>query len=136
MTLEPWDPWSELERARSEADRMLGAFLEKLRKALPGEAIAFVPVLDLVETPLEFRLYVSVPGIVEDDVDLTLEEGWLIIRGEREAPFDSSARRLLAEWKYGFFERRVRLPAAADSEAISAGFDAGVLSVIIPKKRS
>ena len=115
MDLEPWDPWSELERVRDEADRLVDSVLEKLRKAQPGDEIAFVPAMDLVETPSEYRAYLAVPGVVEEDIDLAVEGGWLIVRGERESPFDlHSANRLRSEWSYGFFERRLRLPADVD----------------------
>jgi HSP20 family protein len=136
MNLEPWDPWSEMERVRAEADRMLASFLDKMRQALPGVDLAFVPPLDMVETPSEYRLYVSVPGIVEEDIDLSVEGDWLIVRGERDAPFDPErVQRLQTEWKYGVFERRIRFPADVDRDKISATCESGVLTIRAPKKQ-
>lgn len=137
MNLEPWDPWGELDRARAEADRLVASVLEKLRKALPGEEIAFAPAMDVVETAQEYRIYLQVPGVVEEDIDLAVENSWLVVRGERESPFDfERARRLCSEWRYGYFERRFRLPGEVERDRIVAALDSGVLTIRAPKRKA
>jgi HSP20 family protein len=137
MDLEPWDPWSELEQARAKAERLVASVLEKLRKALPGEELAFVPATDVVETPTEYRMYLAVPGVVEEDIDLAVEGSWLVVRGERESPFDPQrANRLCSEWSYGFFERRFELPPEVDRDGMVATVDGGVLAIRVPKKQA
>lgn len=137
MDLKPWDPWKELERIQLELDSQLGSVLEKLRSSVPGKPIAFVPVLDIVETSGEYRLYLSIPGMVEEDIDITLEGSELILRGEREPLYDLSAVVVhQRQWKHGFFERRVQLPGAIAADDIQATYEAGVLTVIVPRKES
>lgn len=134
MDLKPWNPWQELERVQSEIDGLLAAVLKKLGPVPPGRFISFVPVTDIVEDEAEYRLYLSLPGLVEEDIDLTLEGEILIVRGEREAPYDSAHVRVhQGSWKYGYFERRVQLPRRVDAEAIHASYDSGVLTIRIPK---
>lgn len=137
MDLTPWNPWNEIARAREEAERLFDAALEKLRRSLPGSPISFVPPVDLVEGPDEYRLYVAIPGAVEEDLDIAVEGDVLIIRGELERPY--SARGVLVreqEWRYGYFERRVQMPRPLAEDEIRASYEGGVLTISIPKARS
>jgi HSP20 family protein len=134
MALEAWNPWKELERVQAEMDEHFRSVLEKIRKAAPGKPLAFVPAIDVVETVDEYQIIVSLPGMVEEDIDITLLGRELIIRGEREPPYDSSRAKVhMGQWKYGFFERRVELPETVNGEAIRASYDGGALTVRIPK---
>jgi HSP20 family protein len=134
--LEPWNPWQEFQEVEKEADRLFDAALARLRHALPGREIAFVPVVDIVESAEEYRFYLSLPGVVEEDIDISVEGQVLIIRGEREAPYDvQQVDSHLRRWKYGYFERRVEMPFKLESDAISASYDAGVLTVKVAKSQ-
>ncbi len=135
MDLTPWNPWKEIERVQREAEQILNCVLEKLGRVVPGPAPAFIPVMDVVETEEEYRLYVSLPGMIEEDVDITLEGNTLIVRGEREAPYDTQRVTVhLRQWRYGYFERRVQLPHVLEVDAIHAVYDAGVLTIRLPKE--
>jgi HSP20 family protein len=93
-------------------------------------------VADVVETAEEYWLYLSLPGVVEEDIDITIDGQVLIIRGEREAPFDErQVVSHLRQWKYGYFERRVEIPGRLESDAIHASYDAGVLTVRISRSQ-
>jgi HSP20 family protein len=134
MELRPWNPWQELERVEEEIDSLLGSVLAKIRRSVPGKAIAFVPPTDITEAPGEYRLYFSLPGMVEEDIDITLDGNILILRGEREPPYDPEQTTFhQRQWKYGYFERRVELPGKVDTDAIQATYDAGVLTVRVRK---
>lgn len=135
MNLNRWDPWQELERLRTETDRLWDAFLEKLTRAhAEAERIAFLPDVDFVETTREYRLYLSVPGLVEEDIDLAISERSLTVRGERQPPYDPAhSRRRLGEWRYGYFERRFQFANPIQTDAVRANYDAGVLTIVMPK---
>lgn len=134
MDLEPWNPWQELERVQSEIDGLLASALRKIGSMVPGRMLSFVPATDIVESGDEYLLYMSLPGLVEEDMDLTFEGDVLIVRGERLAPYDSAHVTVhQSRWKYGYFERRVQLPQKVDANAIQASYEAGVLTVRIPK---
>lgn len=133
MPLTPWDPWKEWARLRAETDRLWDQFLEKLTHAEAGH-IDFLPDVDFVETRREYRLYVSVPGFVEEDIDLVFGERSLTVRGERQPPYDSShTRRQLSEWRYGYFERRFEFAHPVRPDAARADYEAGVLTIVLPK---
>lgn len=134
MDLTPWNPWKELERVQREAEQLFNRVLEKLRHVVPGPPPAFVPVVDIIETDEEYRLHLSLPGMVEEDVDITLEGKVLIVRGERDAPYDPQGVTVhLRQWRYGYFERRIQLPQVLEPEAIRAAYDAGVLTIRLPR---
>jgi HSP20 family protein len=134
LDLTPWNPWQELERVQGQVDDLLASVLAKLRNVVPGKEIAFVPATDIIELAEEYRLYFSLPGLVEEDIDIALESDVLIVRGEREAPYGGDQVAVhQAQWKYGYFERRIQLPRRVDGDSIQASYDAGVLTIRVPK---
>ena len=68
----------------------------------------------------------------EKDVDITLHNGILTIRGERQSASDDRHRRV-SERYYGQFERRIVLPAEVEGDKVTASFHKGVLTVTLPK---
>lgn len=134
MDLKPWNPWKEVARAEEEASRLLDAALAKLRSSLPGNPIAFVPPVDIVEGDDEYRVYVALPGAVEEDVDIAVERDVLVVRGELEPPYSPRGVTVHErQWRYGYFERRIRLPRAVGVEEIRASYEDGVLAIFVPK---
>jgi HSP20 family protein len=135
MNLIQWDPGTALQRLRADTDRLWDEYLDKLRRnESDRNPIAFLPDVDFVETGREFRLYLSIPGLIEEDIDLMVDQQILTIRGERQPPYDPSlARSRLREWRYGFFERRIELPHPIQTGALRATYDAGVLTIVVPK---
>ena len=134
MKVTRWDPWRDVAELRAATDRLLEAFLEKLN--VSGgleEKIDFLPDVDVIESPTEFRVYLSVPGMVEEDMELIVDEQTLTIRGERQPPYDPDLNRCQCEWRYGFFERRLTLAGLVRPDQVRAYFDNGVLSIFLPK---
>ncbi len=100
----------------------------------PVTAGAFAPALDVREDSDNFTLYVELPGVAPDDVDITLEDSVLTIAGHRST-YDEvdEAHYRRVERVFGRFHRSVRLPARIQGDGISAHYDAGVLTVTVPK---
>jgi HSP20 family protein len=93
------------------------------------------PVVNVAETDKEFEITAELPGISEKDVDVTLADGVLTVKGEkREEKEDKDKNYYLAERSYGSFQRSFRLPDNADQDKISAAVAKGVLTVTIAKK--
>jgi HSP20 family protein len=94
----------------------------------------WLPAMDLVEADGSYVLRADLPGLSQDDVSIELNERVLTISGERKSEHESSTdgyRRV--ERAFGSFKRSVTLPEGVDAEAITAGFEHGVLEVTIPK---
>jgi HSP20 family protein len=93
------------------------------------------PVVNVAETDKEFEITAELPGISDKDVDVTLADGVLTVKGEkREEKEDKDKNYYLAERSYGSFRRSFRLPENADQNKIAAAVAKGVLTVTIAKK--
>jgi len=90
------------------------------------------PSMDLEETEKEYRLTAELPGLEERDVEILLQDGILIVRGEKKLE-NEPGNRTFSERYYGRFERQVALDRDIDESAINATFRNGVLVVTLPK---
>lgn len=98
-------------------------------------ASSWVPRVDIRETNEAFILHADVPGVAPDALDIHMDQGELIIKGERVS--ESKKENTLGvrvERKSGKFQRRFLLPDNVDAQGIQASCDHGVLEVIVPKK--
>ncbi len=94
-----------------------------------GVLDGFSPAAEIVKEDAVVRL--ELPGVdVAKDVNVELDRGRLVIHGERrDERSEERDRRTLREVRYGSFRRSFKLPAHVTSDAISASYDAGVLTV-------
>lgn len=120
---------------RREMDRLVSEVFGAARPDALGQSAAFAPAADAIEDAASFTLTLDLPGVRADKLDVLAEEGVLTIRGERirAAANHEGARTLFAERSAGSFERRFRLPKAADSSAIEATLQDGELTVRVAK---
>jgi HSP20 family protein len=94
------------------------------------------PILnvDLIEMEDKFEVHADLPGVNEEDLDISVENHQLVIKGHRERNFDvenSTSHRI--ERSYGSVSRSIRLPPNADKNNVNASFENGVLTVTLPK---
>ena len=96
---------------------------------------AWNPAVDIIEREDNFTLELDLPGFKKDDFTINVNDGVLVISGERkiEVPEDEKYFRHL-ERRNGTFERTFRLPEYGDGEKISASYKYGVLKLELPKK--
>jgi HSP20 family protein len=116
---------------RREMDRLFDDFF---RAPMLGGGVGAMawPSLEVSETDEEVRVTAELPGMSEKDVELTLDEGMLTIRGEKRSETDDRDRGW-SERFYGRFERSIALPAGVDEDACSADFRDGLLTVTMKK---
>ena len=92
------------------------------------------PAMDLVEAEDHFLLKADLPGLTDEDVNIEVRDGILQVSGERKVEHESRERGWYRmERSFGRFSRSLTLPDGIDADAISAGFENGVLEVRIPK---
>jgi HSP20 family protein len=121
--------WDDMFNVRNRFDRVPG-----WRDA--EATTAWCPAVDIRETKDELTLHVELPGISEEAVDVSVENGVLTISGERKQQTEEETEGSgyhLVERCYGHFERRFSLPRSVDSEKVRAAFAHGVLTVTLPK---
>jgi HSP20 family protein len=126
-----WKPFNEIDRWRREFDRRLSEMFHEIG---PLEATAGkVPAIESFVKDGNLIIRADVPGLAEKDLDLTVLDNVLTIRGERrketEVKKDEYIRREVA---YGSFERRMTLPQATDPDKIKASFKNGVVEITMP----
>lgn len=90
------------------------------------------PNVEVTERDKEIRVTAELPGLEEKDIELSLEDGALTLRGEKRTEHEDDDRRY-SERFYGRFERRIALPAEVDEDHVKASFRNGVLTVTLPK---
>lgn len=92
------------------------------------------PRMDVVEHDKAFVITAEMPGVAESDIDISIGQGMLTIRGEKKAESeDKSGDYHLSERSWGTFTRSFSLPDGADEAHVEASFDKGVLTLTIPK---
>lgn len=97
----------------------------------------WIPSVDISENRRRFRFTVDVPGINPKNIEVSVEDGCLSIRGERKAERTAAGENYrLSERSFGSFERRLRLPASADQSQVTAKSSHGTLVVTIAKKKA
>jgi len=134
MNVIRYEPWGFVNRLQRDLDRLLGA------NATPADESAAVtsdwlPAVDIKEEANGFVIHADVPGVEPKDIDVTLENGILTIRGERrvEAREERDGYRRV-ERVSGQFFRRFSLPDTAAADGVEAKYSNGVLEVRIPKQ--
>jgi HSP20 family protein len=93
-----------------------------------------VPAMDVVEAEKEYRIKAELPGMTAKEVELTVSDDVLTIKGEkRQEKEEKGENYYLSERRFGTFLRSFQLPSGVDRQRIEAKFDKGVLTVTLPK---
>jgi HSP20 family protein len=130
MAMNRWDPFRDLVSIQNE----LGRLFDRTYGGRGEGGSDWIPPLDVFETEDGYVIHVELAGMAPDDVDISVEERMLSIEGERQLAEDvseESFRRI--ERRYGRFSRSLQLPASADPSGIEASFDAGILTIRVPR---
>jgi HSP20 family protein len=99
-----------------------------------GNRENFLPSVDIAEDDQHYYLHLALSGIKKEDVRLEVEDGKLIINGERKLQKNENGKRFhKIETHYGTFTRSFYLPDNVNAQAIEATYTDGVLDVKIPK---
>lgn len=124
-------------RLRGEVDRMFDEFPPRFPASNLGVrylASLPMPALEMKETDKEYHLSVELPGVAQEDVEISVEGDMLILKGEKKAEREEQERDYtISERSYGSFERRVSLPKDSVVDQIQANSDNGVIQIVIPR---
>jgi HSP20 family protein len=102
----------------------------------PGAGGAFVPPADLLVDNAGVTVYMDVPGLHSDNLEIELENDMLTVRGDRPFPYPRENGKgpvRSIERGFGRFERSMHVPRGLDPDAIEASLTDGVLTLRIPK---
>lgn len=124
-------PLFGLRGLQDEMNRVFSDFLDET--AEKGVSL-LTPAMDLVEKPDVIQVKVELPGVKKDDVEITIKDDVLILKGEkREEKEEKGENRYYVERSYGSFARSLTLPSAVKTDQVKATFKDGVLEITMPK---
>ena len=127
-TLVRWDPFAEFRTLRRTTDGFYGPTTWRLHDS----ALTF-PV-DVTETDEHLVVKAALPGINPEDVDISVNEGVLTVKGETKSDETSDAENFhRREIRYGAFYRTIPLPVQVNDDKAEAEFKDGFLTVTLPK---
>lgn len=129
MAITRYEPWSLLTQLQRELER---------GSAEGSTATAeWAPAVDIKEEANQFVIHADIPGVKPEDIDISMEEGVLTIKGEKKTEAETEKEGYKrVERIYGSFYRRFSLPDTANAEQISAASKHGVLEITIPKREA
>lgn len=151
-----WDPFFDL---RAQMDRVFDSFLsafqplsmmrpmgmgpmgmgglDLMRPMMMGMGMEISPRVDIAESDESLILTADLPGLEERNIDVTIANGVLTLKGEKRTERDERKQNYhLVERSHGTFSRSFRLPDTVDQEKCDARFDKGVLTITLPKSEA
>ena len=122
-----WDPLRDLIALHEQIGQLVGT-----------DAPGWTPPVDLYETANDFILTADLPGLSRDQIDISVDERKIVIRGERVGgPGDMPCEQFhRVERGHGRFSRAFALPEAIDVAHVSADLKDGILTIKIPKAQA
>lgn len=136
MAIHEQGPFEELVRLRERLNRLVEDAISR-SAGLSAEtgAHAWRPPVDLIEQGDRYLVRIDLPGVAPVDVEVEVEAGVLVVRGERRRdPSVPSDAFLRVERPQGPFAVEVKLPDSVDEESIEANHRGGVIEIVLPKR--
>jgi HSP20 family protein len=126
-----WEPFREIEDVFQQLSPFRGRVSRDEREAGAG---AWRPIANISETDQEYVVKAELPEVKKEDIDISVEDGVLTLRGERKYDRkEGEGNDLRIESFYGTFSRSFSLPENVDAGKISAEGKDGILRIRIPK---
>ncbi len=125
------NPWRLLDEFNREFGRMLPGFADDDSQVVGS---TWAPAVDIKEEDDKFVIHADIPGVSPDDIEVSMEQGVLTIKGERKHEAEENKEGYhRVERAYGTFMRRFALPENVDAGKVSATSKDGVLELVLPK---
>jgi HSP20 family protein len=134
MTLVSWNPVREFDDLFGRYNRLFNGLVPATAEAGADESVQWRPAANIVENDKEYLIKAELPEVEKKDVEVTVHEGVISIRGQRRYERShESEKQHRVETFYGSFARSFNLPANVDASRIFAESKDGVLKVHLPK---
>ncbi len=124
-----YDPVSEMNRV---FDNMLGGLMRRSGGQQRAEVAEWAPAIDVVTEDGDLVIKAELPGVKQEDVDITLQDNVLTVSGQRKAEQEEErGGYYVRERRYGSFSRSLTVPEGVDESKIHARYENGVLEVTV-----
>ena len=132
MTITRWTPFRDAATLQNQFNSLIRGLSES---DAPLATAAFAPAVDIYEDEKKVVLKLEVPGIEQKDLDVSIENKTLTVKGERKFEAEEKEENFhRIERRYGTFYRSFTLPSTVDTEHVEAKYNAGVLKLELLKK--
>ncbi len=91
------------------------------------------PAVDILESENSFTIFLNLPGVKKEDLNIKLEENLLTVTGKVNPSIPENSKYILRERRTGDFRRHFRISDAVLTDNIEAKFENGVLEIVLPK---
>jgi HSP20 family protein len=133
--LNVWEPFEDLVAFNREVDRIFGNLLGPIPFTLTSTEEPWSPRVDVSETDAMVVLKAELPGVKQEDIQVSIQDNTLTLKGERKLETDvKQGRYTRIERSYGAFQRSMALPPAVDANQVKATYKDGILEIQLPKK--
>ena len=140
-----YDPFEELTRLQRDLSRLADDSFGGVwrsgdgngHRSNGGSSRSWAPIVDVRDDTHEVVIHAELPGVKQEDIDIEVTGDTLTLRGERK--FEDTSRRndyVRVERSYGSFQRSFTIGIPIQSDKVSASYDAGVLTVRLPKSEA
>ncbi len=131
-----WDPFKELFDLHKEISDIFNTSFEALPAKISQEA-TWLPSLDISEDKDSVVIKMDLPGVKQQDIDISISADTLTVKGERKKEEEVKNKNYhRIERFYGTFARSLRLPSYVDTNKVKASYKDGVLEILLPKTES
>ena len=118
----------------NEMGRFFGDLFAPHEGETDTEETSWMPTVDISETENGYEIRAELPGVSEDDVNVSVTDNVLTVKGEKRQEAETEGKNYhRVERRYGSFQRRFSLPSEVETDDIKAEFSDGVLRLSIPK---
>jgi HSP20 family protein len=133
--LAPWRPFREMENMERYFEDIFGQpLLPAVWRRMPVVEMGWAPAIEVFEKKDKFVVKAEIPGMKEEDIDVSVVGDILTIKGERNTESEVKEEDYYCcERSYGSFSRSIALPSSVDAKKIEASYEDGVLEVSLPK---
>jgi HSP20 family protein len=131
----PWRLFRELEETGRQFDSLFETSLwPAIWHRLPTQEREWSPAIEVFEKEDRYVVKAELPGLKEEDVDISVTDDTLILKGEKKTEHEVKEDEYhWSERTYGSFLRTIRLPSNVDADKIEADFESGMLEITLPK---
>ncbi len=133
MTQGKWDPLKELTTVQARMNKLFESALGMADFDAHDEPDTWTPVCDVYESPDSLVVWLELPGLEQEQIDVRVDGDDLVVSGERKIEREQRGEHFhRVERPYGKFLRRFHLPSTVNREAVEASFRNGLLRITLP----
>ncbi len=134
MSLIRWDPFDDLASLRESMDKLFDEFFTRRPAQHAGAPVVWQPAIEAYETDHDVVVRAELPGIDPNNVDITVTQDILTIKGEARTEQEEKKRNYYRrELRYGAFVRSLTLAASVQGDQAKASYRNGILEIRVPK---